>query len=808
MTISYNWLSEYLPIKIEPEKLSKILTSVGLEVEFMEPYQSIKGALEGLVIGEVLSCEQHPNADKLKITTVNINQEQPLQIVCGASNVAIAQKVVVATVGTTIYPLSGDPITMKVAKIRGVESYGMICAEDEIGLSANHNGIIVLPNDVEVGNAAAQYFNPYNDIIFEIGLTPNRMDAMSHYGVAKDVCAYLSHHLKEEVKPKNIFSVPLKSDNNNIPIQVTIENIDACPRYAGVSISGVSIKESPIWLKNKLSAIGLKPINNIVDITNYILHETGQPLHAFDVNAITNNQIIIKNLDANTSFITLDGIERKLSNNDLMICNGANEPMCIAGVFGGFKSGITPSTTNIFVECACFNASSIRKSSIHHSLRTDAATRFEKGVDIGNTINVLQRAIALIKEIAGGTVSCEIIDVYPVKKEKAEVSLKNHYLKKLSGKNYHPDAVKRILTSLGFEIVKEGMDEIRLAVPFSKPDITLAADIVEEIVRIDGLDNIEIPYSINITPQVNFLETKEGLREKIAGLLTGLGFCEILTNSITNSKYFTNNELNSTVKMLNNLSAELDILKPNMLPTGLEVLVFNINRKNCNLQLFEFGKTYCVNSDGNYSEEEHVTLYLTGLESENNWNQKAKTIGFYETKGIANAILKLLNIQDINFTEDASNASFINIATNNTLLGNIQIISKNTLDAFDIKQAVFCVDFNFSALLNEVEKNKIVYKEVSKFPVVQRDLAMVVSSKTTYNQVEQVIKKLKFNTLQSTRLFDVFMSDKLGADKKSMAVNFTFSDNEKTLTDKDIDGMMNKLIFHFEKELAAEIRKQ
>jgi len=536
MTISYNWLSDYLPETIEPEKLSKILTSIGLEVESLEKYESIKGGLAGLVIGEVLECERHPNADKLKLTKVNVGAEVPLQIVCGANNVAAGQKVIVARVGTTIYPVTGEPMTMRVATIRSVQSEGMICAEDEIGLGLDHAGIIVLPGDAVVGSPATAYFQPYSDWIYEIGLTPNRMDAMSHMGVARDVCAYLTHHQKE-AKPKSPFSNTFKPDNMGLAIKVRIENEEACQRYTGVTITGVTVMESPKWLQNRLTAIGQRPINNIVDITNFILHETGQPLHAFDADAITGNEIIVKNLPEGTKFISLDEKERKLSKEDLVICN-AKQGMCIAGVFGGLNSGVKPATKNIFLESAWFNPVDIRKTSVRHGLRTDAATRFEKGVDISNTLNVLKRATLMIKEIAGGEIASDVVDVYPNPKPKTEVTLKNHYLKKLSGKNYHSDKIKRILTSLGFEIVREGQDELRIAVPYSKPDITIPADIVEEILRIDGLDNIEIPSTITISPAVEQLGFKEGLKDKIAGWLVGQGFMEIFTNSITNSKYF------------------------------------------------------------------------------------------------------------------------------------------------------------------------------------------------------------------------------------------------------------------------------
>ena len=806
MTISYNWLQEYLPEIVEQEKLSKILTSIGLEVESMEPYQSVKGGLQGLLIGEVLTCEQHPNADKLRITTVNTGAAEPLKIVCGAANVTVGQKVVVATVGTTIYPISGDSLTMRVAKIRGEESFGMICAEDEIGIGTSHEGILVLPADTIVGTPAAEYFKPYNDIIYEIGLTPNRMDAMSHLGVAKDVVAYLAHHQKVKGKVKSPFVNTFKIENKNLPIAVSVEDAEACPRYAGVSISGLTVKESPEWLKNKLKAIGQRSINNVVDITNFILNETGQPLHAFDADKIVGKSIIVKKAQADELFTTLDEKERKLFAEDLLICDGKRAPLCIAGVFGGLHSGVTVSTANIFLESACFASSGIRKTSLKHGLRTDAATRFEKGIDISNVVNVLKRAALLIKEVAGGEISSDIIDVYPAPKEKTVVSLKYQYLKKLSGKNYHPDTVKKILVALGFEINREGIDEISVSVPFSKPDISLPADLVEEIIRIDGLDNIDIPTTITISPSVNALGAKEALKDKIATYLIGLGFNEIVTNSITNSKYFGEEVLNGTVKMMNNLSADLDVLRPSMLETGLECIAYNNNRKNNNLQLFEYGKTYHTKGVGSYWEDEHLAIYITGDIHEDTWQEKAKSFDFYRAKGIAEAILNLCGLDKIRTAKDEETGKIL-VSSSKQNIAAITTVDAATLKSFSIKQAVYFIDVNFIALQHQVNKNKIVYKEVSKFPAVQRDLALVVGTDTTYNVLETVVKKANLAKLQSMRLFDVFESDKLGLGKKSMAVNFTFLDEEKTLTDKETDAMMSRIIQSFEKELNAEIRK-
>lgn len=808
MTISYNWLSEYLPEKIEPEKLAKILTSIGLEVESLEYYESIKGGLKGLVIGEVIECEQHANADKLKVTKVNTGNSQLLQIVCGAPNVAVGQKVVVATVGTSIHPLKGEPVTMKVAKIRGVESHGMICAEDEIGFSEDHAGVMVLSNEAKVGTPASEYFKTYTDWIYEIGLTPNRSDAMSHLGVAKDVCAYLSHHQHKALKPKTPFANAFKPDNNSLPIKVTIENKEACQRYSGVSIMGVTVKESPQWLQDKLKAIGQKPINNIVDITNFILHETGQPLHAFDADEITGAKVVVKNLPQGSTFVTLDGKERKLTGNDLMICN-AEDGMCIAGVYGGIKSGVKETTKNIFLESAWFNPVNIRRTALYHDLRTDAASRFEKGADISNTVNVLKRAALLIKEIAGGTIASNIEDVYPEKKEKARVNLKYRYLKKLSGKNYHPDAVKNILENLGFEVIKESVDELAVAVPYNKTDITLPADLVEEIVRIDGLDNIEIPGAITITPATEKLSLKENLKEKLSNYLTGLGFSEILTNSITNSNYYAEEEVKHVVRMMNNLTAELNVLRPSMLETALESIAYNINRKNSNLRFFEFGKTYLTEKAGIYKEEEHFSLYLTGFDHADEWRKKAEASDFFVAKGIASSLLKLCGLDNIKYEEPKKeeNGLCYAIKRNKDILGNLIQVSANRLKTFDIKQPVFFIDVNYSVLIKLVEKQTIAFAELGKFQPVFRDLAIIVDKSLPFKELENTIKKLNLTKLQEMRLFDVFESDKLGTNKKSLALNFTFVDENKTLTDKEIDGMMQQIISTVEKQLNAEIRK-
>lgn len=808
MTISYKWLSEYLPVTVDPERLNRMLTAIGLEVESMAGYEEVKGGLKGLVIGEVMSTEKHPNADKLTLTKVNTGNAELLQIVCGAPNVAAGQKVIVATVGTTIYPSSGEPLTMKVAKIRGMESQGMICAEDEIGLGTAHDGIIVLPGDAKVGTSVAEYFHPYEDIIYEIGLTPNRMDAMSHWGVARDICAYLSHHDKKDLKPKIPNGNGFRSDNNSFPIKVEVENEKACPRYSGITIANSTIGESPFWLQQKLRAIGLRPINNIVDITNFIQHETGQPLHAFDADRIAEKKIIVKNLPEGTKFITLDEKERKLSAGDLMICD-AKEPICIAGVFGGLHSGVTTKTKNIFLESACFNPVSIRKTSFYHGLRTDAASRFEKGTDISATVTVLKRAAMMIKEICGGEIASGIIDVYNDPEPKTEVAVKWHYIKKLSGKNYHPDAVKGILSSLGFEILKESVDELRVAVPFHKPDISLPADIVEEILRIDGLDNVEIPGAITITPSVEENYGKEMYREKVTNYLVGLGFNEMMTNSITNAAYFSEAEQASMVKMLNSLSAELNILRNSLFETSLEVVAHNLNHRNNSLRLFEFGKAYTSTGPGKYDEAEKLCVVISGNKHEAGWKNKNEPMDFYYLKGIVESVFSSLGIkpdcQEVMEVPKLDN--HIVYKLNNEIVAGAGAVNGAVLNKFGIKQPVFFAGLNWQFLSGLAAGQKAMVRELPRYPSVQRDLAMIVTRSLAWDEVKKSVEKIRLESLRDIKLFDVFESEKLGADKKSIAVNFTFVDEKKTLTDKEIDGWMHTIMNTLEKDLRAEIRK-
>lgn len=792
-----NYLPEALPVG----DLGNILTSIGLEVEAIEPAEAVKGSLAGLVIGEVLTCEKHPNADKLKITTVNIgNGQNPLHIVCGAPNVAAGQRVVVAPVGTTVHPTEGDAFLIKSAKIRGEQSEGMICAEDEIGLGKSHAGIMILPEDAPIGTPAKDYFKiPDADFAIHIGLTPNRSDAMSHIGVARDVCAYLSHHRGGKFAVNMpVVNMPAATDKR-IDIAVNIENADACVRYTGVSIAGVKIAPSPEWLLRRLNAIGIRSINNVVDITNYVLHEYGQPLHAFDADKIQGNAIYVKCLPQDSKFITLDDKERKLNDNDLMICDAVHG-LCIAGVFGGAGSGVSDATTNIFLESAYFDATYVRRTSMFHGLRTDAATHFEKGVDMNNVVPALKRAAALIVEIAGGQIASEIKDVVAREISPVKVHATYSYIHKLSGKQYDKKSIKEILIALGFVIEEETEEGLTLAVPSNKTDVKQAADIIEEILRIDGLDNIEIPDRLNISlnrPMPN----DRGERDKIANALSAVGFKEIVTNSIVNSKYYP--ERTDLVRMLNSLTSELDVLRPSMLESGLEIVQYNCNRRNTDLALYEFGKIYTL-EDGRYKEQTQLALYLTGNISSKSWNQVPGKGDVYYLKGIIQNLFALGGVGKATISYDESGTKW---KWKNEVLCSIEEVQAKTLNSFDIKQVVYFAYINWDLWMKAIAANKIRYSEVAKFPAVERDLAVILDKSVTYQQVQQVTDQQKIESLTSFGLFDVFESEKLGAGKKSYALNYTFQLQDRTLTDGEIEQVMTQLMNAYKTKLQAQIRE-
>ena len=801
MTLSYDWLHKYLPEKIPAAKLSKILTAIGLEVESQEDYSNIKGGLQGLVAGKIITCEPHPDADKLKLTTVDIGAAEQLQIVCGAANAAAGLTVVVATIGTTIYPLEGEPFTIKKAKIRGVQSEGMLCAEDEIGVGGSHDGIMVLDENIEAGKPMAEIMELYEDIIFEIGLTPNRMDAMSHRGVARDVIAYINHHEKQHwalPEPKNDEKVPKKFAKE---YSIEIKNEIACRRYCGVGID-VVVGESPLWLRNALLSIAVKPINNIVDITNYILHDTGQPLHAFDAAKLSGNTIIVRDAASGEKFITLDGKEKLLRENDLLICDADGDGKCLAGVYGGQNSGVTSETISIFLESAWFDPSAIRKTSVGLNLRTDAAARFEKGVDISNTMQVLKEAAKMMVENANGTLVSAFVDAYPAPVEPVQIALKYHYLKRLSGKNYHGDSIKNILTALGFKIEKDDIDALTVIVPQHKPDITLPADLVEEIMRIDGLDNIEIPKTISISPATDPQQRLQAAREKVSGYLVGQGYNEIFTNSISNGKYYEGEE--GVVKMINSLSADLNVMRPAMLPSGLEVIAYNLNRKNSNLRLFEFGKTYHQQELGRYNEVQHLALYATGSTVQGNWQAKEKEADLFYLKETCLNILRAVGLLQPAIDQTAEGE--LSISVNKKTVAKLSSVAGETLQSFGVKQSVCYADLYWDSILEALPTTDKKYKEISKFPAVQRDLALVVDKAVTFAALQKAVKSTQINQLQSVNLFDVFEDKKLGDDKKSMALSFTFLDENKTLTESEIEGMVSKLINVFEKEVSAQVR--
>jgi len=803
MTISYNWLHDYLNETIEPNTLSSILTSVGLEVEGMEVFETVKGGLEGLVVGKVMACDQHPNADKLRITKVDIGKSDLLNIVCGAPNVAVGQTVIVATLGATIYPTHGEPMTMKKAKIRGEESEGMICAEDEMGLGESHDGIMVLPEGTTIGISAKEYFKlPASDVTYEIGLTPNRMDAMSHLGVAKDVVAYLANTGNTNIACKWP-ALPSKAESTNSPIvEIKIEDTARCARYAGLTISGIEVKESPEWLQLRLKAIGLRPINNIVDITNYIMHECGQPLHAFDLNEIKGNKIVVKTVVDKTKFVALDGKEIELNATDLMICNDS-EPMCIAGVYGGLQSGVKSTTTSIFLESAWFLPDSIRKTSMRLGLRTDSATRFEKGADISNVPYALHRAASLVVELAGGQLSSQMTHVYPLQFEQKTIQLSYQKICALAGKEYGNEQIKTILSNLGFGIINTTNEGLQVSVPFSKTDITMQADVVEEIMRIDGLDNIPFTGKIAYSLSQNSKAYKANTKQYIATQLVAKGFFELFTNSITNAAYYQNNT--SIVKMMNSLSANLDTMRYSMLETGLEAVAYNLNRKNNQLKFFEFGKVYAQqrhqeSDELTFTETEQLAIYVSGNYRMPYYDEKSKAVDLYYVRGVVESLLPNLKL----VFEVKSNG--LTILFKNKHLGSIEEVPSQTLKQFDIKQAVWYAVLDWDAVKSGIENHKLVFSEIPRFPTMQRDLAMVVDKQVKYQDIQLAVKQAKSKLLQTVNLFDVFESDKLGKDKVSYAVNFSFYDNQKTLTDTEVEAEMKGIISALETKIGAVVR--
>ncbi len=800
MKISYNWLKEFITNDKTPEQLSQILTGIGLEVESLDKVQAIPGGLEGLVIGYVKQAQQHPNADRLRVTRVDAGGPEELQIVCGAPNVAAGQKVVVATAGTTVYPTQGEPFKINKSKIRGEVSEGMICSEDEIGLGESHAGIMELDADAQVGTLVKDYFQLNDDYLFEIGLTPNRADATSHLGTARDIAAFL----KSKLNRPDVSA--FKVDNEDLVIPVEVENQQACRRYSSVTVSGVKVTESPKWLKEKLAVIGVRAINNIVDVTNYVLHELGQPLHAFDAAAITGGKVVVKTGLPGTKFTTLDNAERTLDADDLMICN-ADAPMCIAGVFGGADSGVTESTINVFLESACFNPVSIRKTSKRHGLKTDASFRFERGTDPDITVYALKRAALLIQEVAGGTISSQVSDLYPNPAEPFAVDLTYRNTLRLIGADIQHEEIKAIIEALDIEIVNETAEGLSLRVPPYRVDVTREVDVIEEVLRIYGYNNIAIPTQIRASLNTAKRPEKDTIYNAIADMLSANGFNELLCNSLTSSNYAAS--LDQAVKILNPLSSDLDIMRQTLLYSGLEAIAYNQNRRSADLKLYEFGKIYSY-SNNEYQEQNRISVFITGAGQPEQWNQKASPVTFYQLKAIVDGLLSRLNITEYSVDEVLNHELSYGLQYQHRggkALVEFGAVAPAALKLADVSQEVFYASFNFDLLLQLVSRNVITYKEVSKFPAVRRDLSMLVDTPVTFEQLKQIARKTERKLLKEINVFDVYQGDKLPAGKKSYALSFILQDEEKTLTDKTIDGVMQKLIYNLGKEAGAEIRK-
>jgi phenylalanyl-tRNA synthetase beta chain len=818
MKISYNWIKDYLKIDLEPSKVAEILTGIGLEIEGMDEWFSVKGGLEGVVIGEVLTCKKHPDADNLSVTTVDIGASQPIQIVCGAPNVAEGQKVPVATAGTVVFK-GDESLEIRKSKIRGELSEGMICAEDELGLGNSHDGIMVLNKDAKPGTPAGSYFKIVKDYVFEIGLTPNRIDSGSHFGVARDLAAYLNLNACMDGKAVLPSVTDFNPDNNNNPYGVIIENKTDCPRYTGITISGVTIGESPEWLKNKLRAVGLNPINNVVDITNFVQYEIGQPLHAFDADKIEGKKVIIRNMPDKSKFITLDGVERSLSSRDLMICN-PKEGMCIAGVFGGIKSGITDATKNIFLESACFNPVAIRKTSKRHGLKTDASFRFERGTDPNITIWALKRTIMLIKEIAGGKISSDIIDVYPNKIKNVLVDVNYNNINRLIGKKIEPYTIKKILSLLDIEIISDDRVNLKLSIPSYRVDVKKEADVIEEILRIYGYNNVEVTDHVNSTLSYSEKPDKEKIVNIISDLLSANGFSEIMCNSLNPASWYEENsdfDKNQLVLLANPLSSDLNAMRQSLLFGGLASIRWNINRQNTDLKLYEFGHCYFYNKSGqsdpkpdDYSEKTSLDLFITGNTGRESWNSNTNPTDFFNIKSSVEMILSRLGIKPEDLIPGGNPKKYF--AESSTYLINNKIIveagriSKNYLLKFDIGQDVYYGHVEWDFLMNLIKTHSISFHELPKYPSVRRDLALLLDSGIKFGQIRDIAFRTEKNILQEVTLFDVYESESLGKNKKSYAVSFILRDDLKTMTDKNIDKIMSNLIKAFENELKAQIR--
>ncbi|MDC3337818.1 phenylalanine--tRNA ligase subunit beta [Flavobacteriales bacterium] len=814
MNISYKWLKTYIDTDISANEMARILTDTGLEVEKSHEIEAVPGGLKGLMVGLVLKKEKHPDADRLSVCTVDIGALEALQIICGAPNVAAGQKVIVAPVGIRLHPLNGEPFKIKKSKIRGLSSHGMICAEDEIGLGKGHEGIMVLDQIAEVGTLASSYFNLETDIQFEIGLTPNRADGMSHIGVARDLLCALKHQnvitQKSFVKWPNIED--FKIDNDNVKLDITVQDTDACPRYAGLAISGVSVAPSPDWLQDRLRSIGCNPINNIVDATNFVLHELGQPLHAFDLEKINGNKVTVKKLAANTSFTTLDGIERKLDDQDLMICDDKGG-MCLAGVFGGLSSGVTESTSSIFLESAYFNPVCIRKSAKRHGLNTDASFRFERGIDPSRVVFALKRAALLIKEIAGGHISSEITDIYPEAIADFTVNFNTNRLNAIAGIAIEHDTVINILTSLDIAVLKVNESILQLRVPSYRVDVQREIDVIEEVLRIYGFNNIPISEKVNSSLSYRSNPDLEKMQNIVSDVLASNGFAETMSNSLTKSSYVNQEEFRGmnadwNVSMLNPLSSDLSVLRQSLVFSGLETIAYNQNRQEQDLKLFEFGKVY-FSREKKYDEQKHLAIFLTGKKQTEQWYLKPQDVSFYSITGAVNAVLSRLGIfknQKSTPTKNDLFAEGITISIGKTKVADLGRIKPDLLNKMGVHQAVFYAEINWDNLMGLMSMNKTKFKPLTKFPTVRRDLSLLLDEKISFAEIESIARNSEKLLLKEVGLFDVYDGKNIAAGKKSYGIKFIMQDSEGTLDDKRISSIMSKIKSKLEDQLGAELR--
>ncbi|WP_293880939.1 phenylalanine--tRNA ligase subunit beta [Sphingobacterium sp. UBA1498] len=797
MNISYNWLKQHVNIDSTPEELSLILTNTGLEVEALDVVQSIPGGLDGLVVGEVKTCEQHPNADKLRVTTVDVGGPDLLHIVCGAPNCRTGLKVIVATVGTTCHPLTGEPFKITKSKIRGEVSEGMLCGEDEIGLGTSHAGIVELPAEVAVGTLVKEHFNVQDDYRYEIGLTPNRADAASHLGVARDIAA----HFRTQVLKADVSAFEAGEAEGTT---VVVADAQACPRYSGINITGVRVGESPDWLKEKLNVIGVRPINTIVDVTNYILHDLGQPLHAFDADKIAGNKVLVRQATEGEKFVTLDGVERILSAEDLVIAD-TEKPMCIAGVFGGAYSGVSAETTTIFLESAYFNAVSVRKTAKRHGLKTDSSFRFERGTDPNITVEALKRAALLIQEIAGGTISSTLKDEYPVEIKPFSFHVSYANVIRLIGQEIPTQEIKSIIVALGIEVAAETEEGLDVLVPAYRVDVTREVDVVEEVLRIYGYNNIALKPQIKASLNTVEKPDKEVVLNQLADLLIANGFREILSNSLTKLDYVDDSD--TAVKLYNPLSSDLDTMRQNMVFSMLNAIEYNQKRRNFDLKFFEFGKTYALDSEG-YKETQHLVFAMAGKNEPEQWNSKKDAVNFYHLKAAVDTLVKRLKIEGVQM-QDTSSAHFaygLNYMKGQKCLVSFGAVAQRDLKKADVEGQVFFADFDWDVLMKIIRKNSIQYKEVSKFPAVRRDLSLLIDENVSFDKLQFVAQKTERKLLKHVNVFDVYKGDKIPEGKKSYALSFILQDEEKTLNDKQIDAIVQKLIVNFEKELGAEVR--